>query len=593
MGKRSLLLVDGDARSLRVLEVSLRKAGFLITTAVNGRDALDKARTSRPDLILSDTDMPEMDGFALCRELKADADLARVPFVFLTGETAIESKIRGLELGVDEYLTKPIYIKEILTRIRILLQKQQRARLETKRDPNTRFAGTLHDMGVVDLIQTIEVSRKSGLIHFSGADGRQATIYFRHGAVIDAETGHLQGADAVYRLLTWSDGEFELLFRTVRRKDAIDMGTQALLMEGMRRLDEWGRLLEQLPPLVTRFEVDVAELAERLAELPDELNHILRLFDGRRSLLDVIDLAGGGDLECIELVSRLYFEGLLHEVEGPPVDTGPEVSTDVALEGWLGRQIPPDDRLPALDPLPAEVAADAEAEWDASDSDAAAEMMWPSQPAAATRDAPREEAGAVVGSAGAESSGLVGAEQVGRSSRSSSLPPAVTGDSGRSSRSSSLPPVVADEGGRSSRSSSPPAVAADEADDSVLEHDGRRVLIPPPTVGPVPAGSVVEMELVGSGDGTGTEGESGPSVAAAERAGADDAAAQAGLAAEGPSGPGPGARVDGEPAESLDDSVPSASPGAQVEGSSDASRSAGGALAVPERQRGAGNAVRR
>src|SRR5687768_17180301 len=130
MGKRNLLLVDGDARSLRVLEVSLRKAGFLITTAVNGRDALDKARMSRPDLILSDTDMPEMDGFALCRELKADPSLARVPFVFLTGETAIESKIRGLELGVDEYLTKPIYIKEILTRIRILLQKQQRARLE-------------------------------------------------------------------------------------------------------------------------------------------------------------------------------------------------------------------------------------------------------------------------------------------------------------------------------------------------------------------------------------------------------------------------------------------------------------------------------
>jgi DNA-binding response OmpR family regulator len=376
VGKRSLLLVDGDARSLRVLEVSLRKAGFLVSTAATGREALGKARTAHPDLIISDTEMPEMDGFELCREVKADPELSRVPFVFLTGQGGIENKIRGLELGVDEYLTKPIYIKEILTRIRILLQKKQRTSLETRRDPNTRFAGTLHDMGVVDLIQTIEVGRKSGLIHFT-ADGHQATIYFRNGAVIDAEAGHLQGAEAVYRLLTWGEGEFELLFRTVRRKDAIETPTPALLMEGMRRLDEWGRLLEQLPPLKTRFEVDVGELAERLADLPDELNRILRLFDGRRSLLDVIDLAGVADLECVELVSRLFFEGLLHEVEGPSENTG-EVSAELQLEGWLSRQIPATGPLSALELAPDETPAAVAAEWEAEALDGAAEALWPS-----------------------------------------------------------------------------------------------------------------------------------------------------------------------------------------------------------------------
>ena len=320
MAKRSLLLVDGDARSLRVLEVSLKKAGFLVTTATNGRDALEKVRVARPDLILSDTEMPEMDGFELCRSLKADPDLAVIPMVFLTGQNAIEHKIRGLELGVDEYLTKPIYIKEILTRIRILMQKKERTSIEAKRDPNTRFSGSLADMGVVDIIQTIEVSRKSGLVHFSAEDGRQATIYFRSGKVIDAEAAHLQGEEAVYRLLTWGEGDFELLFRTVRRKESIQVSTQALLMEGMRRLDEWGRLLEQLPPLTSRFEVDVDELAERLSELPDDLNITLRLFDGGRTLMDVIDMARIGDLECLEVITRLYFEGLIREVPaGAPV----------------------------------------------------------------------------------------------------------------------------------------------------------------------------------------------------------------------------------------------------------------------------------
>src|SRR5690606_21090316 len=108
---------------------------------------------------------------------------------------------------------------------------------------------------------------------------RQATVYFRDGVVIDAEAGRLQGEDAVYRLLTWTDGSFEVLFRPVRRRDVIQMSTQGLLMEGMRRLDEWGRLLEQLPPLNTRFQLDFEELAARLPDLPDDLNSILRLFD--------------------------------------------------------------------------------------------------------------------------------------------------------------------------------------------------------------------------------------------------------------------------------------------------------------------------
>ena len=97
----------------------------------------------------------------------ATPDWAEIPFIFLTAELAIENKIRGLELGVDDYLTKPIYIKEIVTRINILLQKRQRARFEERRDGRTRFAGRVADMPVVDVIQTIEVSRKSGVIQFT------------------------------------------------------------------------------------------------------------------------------------------------------------------------------------------------------------------------------------------------------------------------------------------------------------------------------------------------------------------------------------------------------------------------------------------
>jgi DNA-binding response OmpR family regulator len=347
LAKQSLLLVDGDVKSLRVLEVSLKKGGFNVTTAVNGLDALEKVETSQPDLIISDTKMPEMDGFEFCKRMKQNTDWAAIPFIFLTGQKSVEDKIKGLELGVEDYLTKPIYIKEIITRVKILLQKKQRLSLEEKKESKTKFTGALTDMAVVDLIQTIEISRKSGVIHFTGSEGRRAAIYFRNGKVIDAELGRLQGEDAVYRLLIWIDGEFEVEFKNVRRKDVIELSSQGLLMEGMRRLDEWGRLLEQLPPLETVFEVDYKELAERLSEIPDEINGILRLFDGRRTLMHVVDDSEFSDLEALNVISKLYFEGLIYEVKRAEADEGEgeekTVQRELAVDGWLSEPsaIPP------------------------------------------------------------------------------------------------------------------------------------------------------------------------------------------------------------------------------------------------------------
>ena len=332
MAKKNLLLVDQDPKSRRVLEVSLRKAGFIVTTGTNGSDALEKVATSPPDLIISDTRMSVMDGFEFCRRLKDNPEWAGIPFIFLTNQKNVEDKIRGLELGVEDYLTKPIYIKEIITRVKILLQRKEREDLENK-DSKTRFEGTLADMTVVDLIQTVEIGRKTGVLRFEHPDGQQGAIYLRNGQVIDAELGRLQGEAAVYRLLTWSDGRFEVEFRPIHRKQVIEMSPQALLLEGMRRVDEWGRLNEQLPSMDAVFEVDYRELAERLAGLPDEVNSVLKLFDGRRTLLQVLDHSEYDDLEALNIISKLYFEGLIFDATQVP--SGGQASEAPPLEGWL------------------------------------------------------------------------------------------------------------------------------------------------------------------------------------------------------------------------------------------------------------------
>ncbi len=310
------------------MEVSLRKAGFSITTAVNGEDALEKVAISPPDLVISDTKMDVMDGYAFCKKLKSKPEWAAIPFVFLTNQKAIEDKVKGLELGVDDYLTKPIYIKEIITRVKILLQKKERDTIQ-HRDQKSRFAGSLNDMGVVDLIQTIEIGRKTGIIHFSSLDAvpKKGEVFFRNGKVIDAKLGKLEGEKAVYRLLLWNTGSFEIDFQhSLRHPDKISLSSQGLLMEGMRRVDEWGRMLEQLPSLETIFQVDYNELSDRLSEIPDEINGILKLFDGRRQLIEVVDECQFDDLEALSIISKLYFEGLIYDSaerqdsEPPPVE---------------------------------------------------------------------------------------------------------------------------------------------------------------------------------------------------------------------------------------------------------------------------------
>ncbi len=325
MAKQKLLLVDADPRSVRVLEVSLKKAGYSVTTATDGLDALAKIESLTPDLVLSDTRLPKLDGYMLVRKLKERVEWSQIPIVFLTSQKSIEDKIRGLELGVEDYLTKPIFVRELIARVNLLLARRTQENIAANRTTmtgRTRFSGSTQDMAVVDLLQTFEVSRKGGVVHLrSGA--QEAHIYFRDGKVVDAELGRLRGEEAIYRALIWNEAAFEVEFKTIGNDDVIGGSTQAILMEGMRRVDEWGRLCEQLPPLSTVFQIDHEQLLERLNEIPDELNGILRLFDAERTLTEVVDDSPFEDLSTLSTITKLYFEGLL--VLKPEPDDVPPV----------------------------------------------------------------------------------------------------------------------------------------------------------------------------------------------------------------------------------------------------------------------------
>jgi two-component system, OmpR family, response regulator MprA len=122
-GRERLLVVDDDPDVRDSLQRALRHAGYAVTTAVHGADALDSVARSPVDLIVLDVLMPMVDGFDACRRLRARGDTT--PVLVLTARDAIDDRVTGLEVGADDYLVKPFALRELMARVRALLRRSK------------------------------------------------------------------------------------------------------------------------------------------------------------------------------------------------------------------------------------------------------------------------------------------------------------------------------------------------------------------------------------------------------------------------------------------------------------------------------------
>lgn len=119
--RKKILLVEDNTELLELLRLNLKAAGFSIATAIDGIEALKKARSLRPDLIVLDLVLPELDGFAVCETLRKSADTAAIPVIMLTGLNSQFTRLAGLESGGTDFFTKPASPKELVSKIKRLL----------------------------------------------------------------------------------------------------------------------------------------------------------------------------------------------------------------------------------------------------------------------------------------------------------------------------------------------------------------------------------------------------------------------------------------------------------------------------------------
>jgi DNA-binding response OmpR family regulator len=119
---QSVLIVDDEPMARTLLRLMLVRAGFNVSEAENGSDALAKVKKNRPDIVLLDVMMPGMDGFMVCESIRGHEDMANLPIIMLSAKTDLDSINRGLRLGATKYLTKPISPEDLTEHVREALE---------------------------------------------------------------------------------------------------------------------------------------------------------------------------------------------------------------------------------------------------------------------------------------------------------------------------------------------------------------------------------------------------------------------------------------------------------------------------------------
>jgi len=294
-----ILIVDDEENIRHLLRLAFEE-GFEVIEAVDGMDAFDKALDHKPHIILSDIMMPRLDGYGLYRKIKSRPETANIPFVFLSAKKDVDERVVGLEMGADDYITKPFSIKELKAKIRSITKK-----ISDMKELGS-LEGLLKEVDLVDVIQLIEMGRKTGMLLLESPWG-PGRVYFEQGNPVYAMTERWKGIEAFNTMLSWKDGRFKLDQKAVSIEPNIrHSGGQELLMEGVRLADEMEESLRSLPPLDT-----ILQPSGKAGQVEGGLKVVTEAYLGGSSVRSAFEKSGLPPFLFYPLTSEAVRKGLL------------------------------------------------------------------------------------------------------------------------------------------------------------------------------------------------------------------------------------------------------------------------------------------
>ena len=233
-----LLVVDDNPMVLAMLQQALSSMAK-VTTATDAADALLKAVDEPPDLLVCDYRMPGMDGRQLVEKLKSRPATANFSTVLMASKADIAERLSPQD-AADDYLEKPFFLKDATRRVKRMIDRISLEKMAKTAPSDGVVRGNLSQMNVIDLMQSLEMGRKSCQLSLSN-EGEKCEVFFVEGQVKHSTYGSLVGDEAVFKVLRWTGGNFQINFEGKTDKATTQLNTQGLLMEGLRLLDESSR----------------------------------------------------------------------------------------------------------------------------------------------------------------------------------------------------------------------------------------------------------------------------------------------------------------------------------------------------------------
>ncbi|MBL8918425.1 MAG: response regulator [Myxococcaceae bacterium] len=313
-----VLVVDPDQSARAVLEVALARDGFdvwSVATAEQGLDVLRRGRT--PDVIVLESDLGNDDGFSFCAELKGNPRTTGVPVVLLARRDDKNVGNLAEVVGVDEAIQKPAFARDVASLVRFELVRHR-----SRVGQSLRFSE--RSLPAAHLLRALLTSTRSGT--FSLADGL-ATISFQEGVIVQATFGERWGVDAVVRALALTFGDYSVQLGPVR-PTGFHCSLRDVVSLVLPRLAHWSALSMRSLPLDAVLAVDFARLAQSLPTMPDDVNRLVQLFDGRRSVRQVLFDSPFDEVLTLEVSTRLYLMGVVGPVvtaEAPQPRSAPRL----------------------------------------------------------------------------------------------------------------------------------------------------------------------------------------------------------------------------------------------------------------------------
>jgi CheY-like chemotaxis protein len=239
----TVLLVDDNPMIREMLRQSLANI-CTVAIANDGADALLRCIENPPDLIVTDYTIPGLDGRQLFEKLKSRTATSKIPLIMVASRADITEKLKMLQDSVEDYIEKPFFLKEAVTRIKKVVDKVALEKMAREAPGESTLRGSLAQMNIMDLFQSLEMGHKSCSLTLSN-NGEKCQMFFSDGQINHAIFGASKGDEAVYKVMSWVDGTFSIDFTGSSPEQTTTRSTQGLLMEGLRLLDEANRDAEE------------------------------------------------------------------------------------------------------------------------------------------------------------------------------------------------------------------------------------------------------------------------------------------------------------------------------------------------------------